>query len=82
MGKMSYITKKVAQPYRDSTTTVTKRFAVWPKQMESGLYIWFSWYYSVETLINVDPRHKWYHVSDYSEREYFLRKLKDEVFNK
>ena len=58
MGKMPHITKKVAQPYRDSTTTVTKRFAVWPKQMESGLYIWFNWYYSVETLTNVDPRHK------------------------
>lgn len=74
---MPSFTKKVAVPYRDSTTTITKRFAVLPKQMESGSYIWFSWYYVEETLTNVDPRHKWYRETYYTEREWFWKKLEE-----
>lgn len=50
-----------------------------PKRMDSGKWIWLSIYYRIEHLRSADPRHNFVEVQLYSEKEYFLKRLADEI---
>lgn len=57
-------------------------FAFTPKKMESEKWIWLSFYYKVDRLKSVDPRHNWIEEKYYSEKEWFIKKLQDDFPHK
>ena len=47
--------------------------------MESGKLVWFGWYYVYEQYMSVEPRHRFVLTKLYTEREWFLKKLSDDI---
>jgi len=81
MGKMQNHLKKVSTktPIRTWVNREHRRFTFLPKRMTSGKLIWWNWYYCYEELRNVDPRHMWIREINYSEEEYFLHRLANDI---
>ncbi len=63
-------------PLRTQSYMDPKRlFTYFPKQMDSGKWVWWGYYWSEEYLASVEPRHMWIRYTLYSEEEYFLKRL-------
>lgn len=71
---------KTSTPLRMMTNMDPRKVYAWlPKRMDSGVIVWFDYYWIEAYMASVEPRHMWLRTLLYTEREYFIKKLSDEI---